>query len=104
MRIPVLSIIAVLYVVAASACTSREFFATSDQNPPWFPSLMAFEHYDSERTHLFAGPIRRIRERLIRVIGLISEDFPAGVNETCDPRNTTTQLINQTNQSITVRF
>jgi uncharacterized protein (TIGR04255 family) len=24
-----------------------------DQNPPWFPSLMAFEHYDSERTHLF---------------------------------------------------
>ena len=22
-------------------------------NPPWFPSLMAFEHYDCERTHLF---------------------------------------------------
>jgi hypothetical protein len=22
-------------------------------NPPWFPSLMAFEHYDSARTHLF---------------------------------------------------
>jgi hypothetical protein len=22
-------------------------------NPPWFPSLMAFEHYDSERTKLF---------------------------------------------------
>jgi hypothetical protein len=22
-------------------------------NPPWFPSLMAFEHYDSGRTHLF---------------------------------------------------
>jgi hypothetical protein len=23
------------------------------QNQPWFPSLMAFEHYDSGRTHLF---------------------------------------------------
>jgi hypothetical protein len=22
-------------------------------NPPWFPSLMAFEHYDSARSHLF---------------------------------------------------
>jgi hypothetical protein len=22
-------------------------------NPPWFPSLMAFEHYDSGRTKLF---------------------------------------------------
>ena len=22
-------------------------------NPPWFPSLMAFEHYDSARTHVF---------------------------------------------------
>ncbi|HEX8893796.1 MAG TPA: hypothetical protein VF783_10755 [Terriglobales bacterium] len=22
-------------------------------NPPWYPSLMAFEHYDSARTHLF---------------------------------------------------
>lgn len=47
MRTPALSIIAVLSVVAASA------FAASDQNPPWFPSLNAFEHYDSERTHLF---------------------------------------------------
>jgi hypothetical protein len=23
------------------------------KNPPWFPSLMAFEHYDSGRSHLF---------------------------------------------------
>src|SRR5260370_7744792 len=25
-------------------------------NPPWFPSLMAFEHYDSGRTKLFEQP------------------------------------------------
>ncbi|MEA2767965.1 MAG: hypothetical protein QOD93_927, partial [Acetobacteraceae bacterium] len=27
--------------------------AQGGSNPPWFPSLMAFEHYDSERTKLF---------------------------------------------------
>jgi hypothetical protein len=27
--------------------------ARGGSNPPWFPSLMAFEHYDSERTKLF---------------------------------------------------
>lgn len=27
--------------------------STYDGNPPWFPSLMAFEHYDSGRSHLF---------------------------------------------------
>jgi hypothetical protein len=26
---------------------------SGSRNPPWFPSLMAFEHYDSARTHLF---------------------------------------------------
>src|SRR6516164_1631604 len=28
--------------------------AQGGSNPPWFPSLMAFEHYDSARTKLFA--------------------------------------------------
>src|ERR1700745_126738 len=27
--------------------------AERGRNPPWFPSLMAFEHYDSGRTKLF---------------------------------------------------
>ena len=27
--------------------------ATPGANPPWYPSLMAFEHYDSARTHVF---------------------------------------------------
>src|SRR5262245_9638422 len=47
MHLRALSIIAVLSVAAAPA------FAVLDHNPPWFPSLMAFEHYDSGRTHLF---------------------------------------------------
>src|SRR6516225_12297314 len=32
---------------------SRSAFAGQGSNPPWFPSLMAFEHYDSGRTKLF---------------------------------------------------
>ena len=47
MFIRALSIAAAFSAVAASA------FAQQDSNPPWYPSLMAFEHYDSARTHLF---------------------------------------------------
>src|SRR5689334_8826907 len=47
MRIRTLSMIAVFSSAAALA------FAAEPSNPPWFPSLMAFEHYDSGRTHLF---------------------------------------------------
>src|SRR3954469_2722475 len=76
MRIAALSIIAVLSVAAAPA------FAAPDQNPPWFPSLMAFEHYDSERTHLFeqarfGGSFtgrNKVESRLARAI------YPSGYN------------------------
>src|SRR6516162_11109733 len=47
MRMRIFSVIAVLSVIAAIA------FAGQGSNPPWFPSLMAFEHYDSGRTKLF---------------------------------------------------
>ena len=47
MRILALSLIAVMSFGAAPAV------AVPDHNPPWFPSLMASEHYDSGRTHLF---------------------------------------------------
>jgi len=33
---------------------SRSAFAGQGSNPPWFPSLMAFEHYDSGRSHVFS--------------------------------------------------
>ena len=48
MRMRVFSVIAALSVIPAIA------FAGQGRNPPWFPSLMAFEHYDSARTHLFS--------------------------------------------------
>lgn len=47
MRARLPSLVAALSVAAATA------FAGQDGNPPWFPSLMAFEHHDSARTHLF---------------------------------------------------
>src|SRR5262245_22214309 len=47
MPMRVLSMIAAFSLIAALA------FAGQSPNPPWFPSLMAFEHYDSGRTHLF---------------------------------------------------
>ena len=47
MRVRLLSMVAAFSAVAPAA------FAGQDSNPPWFPSLMAFEHYDSARTKLF---------------------------------------------------
>jgi hypothetical protein len=48
MRIRALCIIAVASAAAATA------FAGQGNNPPWFPSLQAFEHYDSGRSHVFS--------------------------------------------------
>ena len=48
MRMPVLPVIAALAMIPTIG------FAGQCSNPPWFPSLMAFEHYDSGRTHLFS--------------------------------------------------
>ena len=44
----ILSLIAAFCAVAATA------FAGENNNPPWFPSLQAFEHYDSGRSHVFS--------------------------------------------------
>jgi hypothetical protein len=48
MHMRVLSMIAAVCAVAATA------FAGDDSNPPWYPSLQAFEHYDSGRSHVFS--------------------------------------------------
>lgn len=42
----VFSTLAALSLIATNAFAGHS-------NPPWYPSLMAFEHYDSGRTHLF---------------------------------------------------
>lgn len=45
MRVRMMSMVVALSAVAGAAFAG--------DNPPWAPSLMAFEHYDSERTKLF---------------------------------------------------
>jgi hypothetical protein len=48
MYMRILSIIAALTMIATVA------LAGQGSNPPWYPSLQAFEHYDSGRSHVFA--------------------------------------------------
>jgi hypothetical protein len=48
MHMRVLTLIAAFCAVAATA------FAAEPNNLPWFPSLQAFEHYDSGRSHVFS--------------------------------------------------
>ena len=43
-----------LPVIAALAVMPAMAFAGPGSNAPRYPSLMAFEHYDSGRSHLFA--------------------------------------------------
>ena len=43
-----------LSAVAALTMTATVALAGQRGNPPWYPSLQAFEHYDSGRSHVFA--------------------------------------------------
>jgi hypothetical protein len=62
--------------------SARETLAEGGRNPPWFPSLMAFEHYDSGRTKLFeqahfAGSFTRANAVDVRVS---PADYPTPYN------------------------
>jgi hypothetical protein len=48
MRLGAVSVIAIILAVAAAAFDGR------DNNAPWYPSLQAFEHYNSGRSHVFS--------------------------------------------------
>jgi hypothetical protein len=48
MRLGAVSVIAIILAVAAAAFEGR------DNNAPWYPSLQAFEHYNSGRSHVFS--------------------------------------------------
>lgn len=48
-RLVVFAIVLFLALIASNTNS----FAADSGNPPWYPSLMAFEHYDMQRTHLF---------------------------------------------------
>jgi hypothetical protein len=62
--------------------SAQETLAERRSNPPWFPSLMAFEHYDSGRTKLFeqahfTGSFTRANVVGIRVS---PDDYPTVYN------------------------
>jgi hypothetical protein len=62
--------------------SARETLAEGGSNPPWFPSLMAFEHYDSGRTKLFeqahfTGSFTRANAVDVRVS---PADYPTSYN------------------------
>ncbi len=44
----------ILATAAALSVTATVALAGQGSNPPWYPSLQAFEHYDSGRSHVFA--------------------------------------------------
>ena len=61
---------------------AQETLADEGSNPPWFPSLMAFEHYDSGRTKLFeqahfTGSFTRANAVDVRVS---PDDYPTVYN------------------------
>ena len=53
-------------------------------NSPWYPSLQAFEHYDSGRSHVFShGEVRRLLQRAEHAWTSSSSDdgaYPSGYN------------------------
>src|SRR5437016_11941571 len=53
MRLFIYSLITVLSVITSIAAPAPGNSPRSS-NAPWFPSVMAFEHYDSGRTKLFS--------------------------------------------------
>src|SRR5262249_12943007 len=79
MRILALSIIAALSVIAA-----RAFAAPPEEdNSPWYPSLQAFEHYDSGRSHVFSqAEFRGSFQRPNTVAEVRSRElsYPSGYN------------------------
>ncbi|MBV8945574.1 MAG: hypothetical protein JOZ95_09145, partial [Solirubrobacterales bacterium] len=50
----VVALLSVTAGIASAGSGSASRSARSARNPPWFPSLMASEHYDSARTKVFA--------------------------------------------------
>jgi hypothetical protein len=84
MYMRVLSIIAALTMIATVA------LAGQDSNPPWYPSLQAFEHYDSGRSHVFAkarfgGSFNRPNR--VYLVSSSKGAYPSGYNTSCLNRN-----------------
>jgi hypothetical protein len=77
MPLGALSVIAVILAVAAVA------FDGQNNNPPWYPSLQAFEHYNSGRSHVFTqaqfGGSLNGRNK-VAVVSTADGAYPSGYN------------------------
>jgi hypothetical protein len=76
-RVVAISAITLLLVAAAAA------FDGHDNNAPWYPSLQAFEHYNSGRSHVFSrAEFRGAFDRRNKVALVSSPDgaYPSGYN------------------------
>jgi hypothetical protein len=74
-------IAAVSVIVAICAVAAAAFHQGS--NPPWFPSLMAFEHYNSGRSHVFSRAQFRgsfDRRNTVAVVRSADGAYPSGYN------------------------
>lgn len=77
MRLGAVSFIAVMLAVAAAA------FEGQDNNPPWYPSLQAFEHYNSGRSHVFTQaqfPGSLDGPNKVAVVSSADGAYPSGYN------------------------
>ena len=77
MRLGAVSVIAIILAVAAAAFDGR------DNNAPWYPSLQAFEHYNSGRSHVFtqAQFLGSLEGRnKVAVVSSADGAYPSGYN------------------------
>jgi hypothetical protein len=69
-------------LISTPKVSAQETLVEDRSNPPWFPSLMAFEHYDSGRTKLFeqahfTGSFTRANAVDVRIS---PDDYPTPYN------------------------
>ena len=77
LRLGAVSAIAIILVAAAAAFDGRE------NNAPWYPSLQAFEHYNSGRSHVFSRSRFRGSFHGPNKVALLSSPdsaYPSGYN------------------------
>ena len=73
----------VLTLIAAVCAVAATSFAGENSNRPWYPSLQAFEHYDSGRSHVFSQAEFRgffSRPNTVAEVSSVEGAYPSGYN------------------------
>jgi hypothetical protein len=72
-----------LSIIAVFSFSANPAFGAPRENPPWYPSLQAFEHYDSGRSHVFSEARFRgsfHRPNTVAVVRSAEGAYPSGYN------------------------